>query len=110
MVTEHSKQDVHLCRCSMCQEHPRSEVAREHRIINQLLAAVDERMRRLLAGFFARQRGRGGILELERISGIDRNTIAKGRRELCQAKRFWPNRIRQPGAGRKTVEEKRPGS
>ena len=35
-------------------------------------------MRRLLAGFFARQKGRGGIVELERITGIDRNTVAKG--------------------------------
>src|SRR5438477_13194614 len=109
MVTENSKQCIHVCRCPICQQHPRSLVAREHRIINQLLAAADERMRRLLAGFFARQWGRGGILEIERISGIDRNTIAKGRRELSQAKRSWPCRIRQPGAGRKTVEEKRPG-
>lgn len=110
MVAENSKQAVHVCRCSICQRHPRCAVAREHRLINQLLAAADERLRRLLAGFFARQRGRGGILELERISGMDRNTIAKGQRELSQTKQSWPSRIRQPGAGRKTVEEKRPGS
>lgn len=109
MVTENNKLHVHLCRCEICQQHPRGALAREHRIINQLLAAADERMRRLLAGFFARQKGRGGILELERISGMDRNTIAKGQRELSEAKRNWPCRIRQPGAGRKTVEEKRPG-
>lgn len=94
----------------MCRQHPRSRLAREHRTINLLVAAADERLRRLLAGFFARQRGRGGIAQLEEITGIDRNTVAKGQRELSQAKQLWSGRIRKPGAGRKTVEEKRPGS
>jgi hypothetical protein len=103
------RQDVHVCSCSICEQHPRAVVAREHRIINRLLASADERLRRLLVGFFARQRGPGGIVELERITGIDRNTIAKGQKELCQATPLPPERIRRPGAGRKTLEEKRPG-
>jgi hypothetical protein len=77
--------------------------------MNQLLAIANERMRRLLAGFFARQKGRGGIVELERITGIDRNTIAKGLREVSLAKLLLPNRVRRHGAGRKSVEVKRPG-
>jgi ribosomal protein L44E len=101
--------EVHKCSCPTCREHPRAVVAREHRTINRLVAAADERLRRLLVGFFARQRGPGGIAELERITGIDRNTIAKGQRELSQAKPRFPGRIRPPGAGRKRVEEKRPG-
>jgi hypothetical protein len=110
MVSESHRQGVHLCPCSVCQQRPRSSVAREHRTINQLLAVADERLRRLLAGFFARQKGRGGIVELERVTGIDRNTIAKGLREISQAKLLSPGRVRRPGAGRKTVEEKHPGS
>jgi hypothetical protein len=110
MVTKGNGHGVHVCSCSICQEHPRGRAAREHRTINQLLAAADERLRRLLVGFFARQKGPGGIAELERITGIDRNTIAKGQRELGQAKPPSPGRIRRPGAGRKTVEAKRPGS
>lgn len=104
------RQEVHVCSCAICQQHPRALVAREHRTINRLLAAADERLRRLLVGFFARQRGPGGIVELERITGIDRNTIAKGQKDLRQAKPWPPDRIRRPGAGRKTLEEKRPGS
>jgi hypothetical protein len=104
------RQDVHLCSCSICQEHPRALVAHEHRTINRLVAAADERLRRLLVGFFARQKGRGGIVELERITGIDRNTIAKGQKELRQTKPLPPDRIRRPGAGRKMWEAKRPGS
>ena len=109
MGTESHRQDVHVCPCSVCQQHPRSVVAREHRTINLLVAAADEHLRRLLAGFFARQRGRGGIVHVEQITGIDRNTIAKGQRELSQAKPLQSGRIRRLGAGRKTVEEKRPG-
>ena len=101
--------DIHVCSCSICRDHPRASVAREHRAINRLLAVADERLRRLLVGFFARQRGPGGIVELERITGIDRNTIAKGRKEVCQAKRVPLDRVRRSGAGRKSVEEKRPG-
>jgi hypothetical protein len=110
MVTEGHRQDFHVCSCSMCRQHPRSRAAREHRLINQLLAVADERLRRLLAGFLARQRGRGGVAQLSRITGLDRNTIAKGQKELSQAKWFSADRIRRPGAGRKRVEEKRPGS
>ncbi len=110
MNTEDQRPEVHVCPCSICQHHPRSAVAREHRTINQLLAAADERLRRLLAGFFARQRGRGGIALLERITGSDRNTIARGQRELGQTKRSLAGRSRRRGAGRKRVEEKHPGS
>jgi len=35
-------------------------------------------MRRLLAGFLARQHGRGGITLLAQISGLDRNTVTRG--------------------------------
>jgi hypothetical protein len=103
------RQEAHKCSCSTCREHPRGVVAREHRTINRLLTAADERLRRLMVGFFARQKGSGGIAALERITGIDRNTIAKGQRQLSQVKPPFPDRIRPPGAGRKRVEEKRPG-
>jgi len=109
MRTEIPRPIVHVCPCSVCRQHPRAAVAREHRTINQLLAAADERLRRLLAGFFARQRGPGGIVQMEQITGIDRNTIAKGRRELGKAKSPSLGRIRRPGAGRKPLEEKHPG-
>jgi hypothetical protein len=110
MNAESHRPLVHVCLCSICQHHPRAAAAREHRTINQLLAAADERLRRLLVGFFARQRGPGGIAQLERITGIDRNTIAKGRKELGQTNRLSLGRIRRPGGGRKTVEETHPGS
>jgi hypothetical protein len=80
-------------------------MAREHRARNRLLAAADERTRRLLAGFLARQHGQGGITRLASITGLDRNTIARGRRELRQPCRS-SGHVRRPGAGRPRVEKK----
>ena len=100
---------VHACECPTCRQHPNGQVAREHRALNRLIAASDERTRRLLAGFLARQHGKGGITLLARITGLDRNTIARGRRELRQPERS-SGRIRRPGGGRPHVEKKAQGS
>jgi hypothetical protein len=100
---------IHHCECSICQQKPRSSVARVHRAINRLVAAGDERMRRLLAGLLAWRIGRGGIQELARITGLHRNTIARGEREVRHKRRFPVGRVRRSGAGRKRLEEKRPG-
>src|SRR2546430_15467659 len=96
---------VHACECSTCQQHPKGRVAREHRVLNRLIAAADERTRRLLAGFLARQHGRGGIALLACITGLDRNTIARGRSELRQPCKSsgW---VRRPGGGRPRIEKK----
>jgi hypothetical protein len=100
---------VHVCECLTCRRYPKARVAREHRVLNRLLAASDERMRRLLAGFLARQHGKGGIALLARITGLDRDTVARGRCELRQP--FSSSgRIRRAGAGGQRVEKKVPRS
>ena len=96
---------VHACECPTCRQYPKGRVAREHRALNRLVAASDERTRRLLAGFLARQHGRGGITLLARITGLDRDTVARGRSELRQPFRS-SGRIRRPGAGGQRVEKK----
>jgi hypothetical protein len=100
---------VHACACPRCRQYPNGRVAREHRALNRLIAAADERTRRLLAGFLARQHGRGGIALLARITGLDRDTVARGRHELRQPFRSG-GRIRCPGAGGQRVEKKAPRS
>lgn len=101
---------VHVCACRTCQQHPHGSVAREHRRINRLLATADERMRRLLAAFFARQHGRGGVALLARVTGLDRNTITRGQHELRHGPPPAPSRVRRPGAGRPRAEKKAPTS
>src|SRR5437762_13241996 len=104
-ANEEGRRHVHACECPRCRRYPKGRVAREHRTLNRLIAAADERTRRLLAGFLARQHGRGGIALLACITGLDRNTIARGRRELRQPCRSsgW---VRRPGGGRPRVEKK----
>lgn len=105
LTNEKHRQAVHACACPTCRQHPNGRIAREHRALNRLLAAADERSRRLFAGFLARQHGRGGIALLACITGLDRNTIARGRRELRQPGRL-SGRVRRPGAGGQPVEKK----
>ena len=108
LATKKRRRLVHACECPTCRQHPNSRVAREHRLLNRLIAASDERTRRLLAGFLARQHGKGGITLVALITGLDRNTVARGRRELRQPFRS-SGRIRRPGAGGQRVEKKVPG-
>src|SRR5512144_2827700 len=99
---------VPRCRCSECQIHPHSRVAKQHRAINRLVASLDERCRRLVIGFLAQQYGRGGIVRLMEITGMSRDTIRRGQRELVHPVVAGGWRIRRPGGGRKPVEKKYP--
>jgi hypothetical protein len=95
----------HHCPCPNCRRHPRGAIARAHRDINRLLAVLDERGRRLVVGFLARQQGRGAIRRLARITGLSRNTIRRGMRQR-DFLHGAPGRIRHKGGGRKPVEKK----
>jgi hypothetical protein len=101
---ENDVQGIHRCSCPICSREPDGAIAHEHKAINRIIACTDERSRRLVAGFLARLYSHGGIALLARITGLDRNTIARGRRELDQADMLPPGRVRRPGAGPKRVE------
>ncbi len=101
---------IHRCDCQTCRQHPDSSVAEHHREINRLLAVANERTRRLVAGFLARQHGRGGIAWLARISGLSPHTVRKGLRELVQGDSLPLDRVRRSGSGRPRAEAKFPGS
>jgi hypothetical protein len=108
MATDIQRLVPYGCDCPTCQQQPDGPTAEEHRDINHLVAASDERSRRLLVGFLARQRGRGGIALLARITGLSPHTIRKGQRELRQPDSAPPGRVRRPGGGRQRVEKKSP--
>jgi len=102
-----AKTSPHLCTCPVCQLHPRGRLARAHRDLNRLLATLDERGRRMVAGFLAGEEGPGAIRRFARITGLSRNTIRRGMRDrgrplLASA----AGRIRQKGGGRKLTEKK----
>ena len=92
------------CTCLNCRQHPHSGTARAHRAINHFVAILNEKQRRLFLGLCARQQGRGAIRQLVRITGVSRNTIRRGLREL--GKHDPSGRIRRPGGGRRPLEKK----
>jgi hypothetical protein len=53
--------------------------------------------------------GHGGDQQIADLLGLDRHTVAKGRREILSGE-LPLGRIRQAGAGRKPQEKKRPTS
>jgi hypothetical protein len=97
----------HQCACETCQQHPRSEPAQQHRVINRLLAILDEKNRRRFVGLLALTAEHGDIQRLVEITGLSRNTICRGRDEIKRVEsRDVRNRIRRAGGGRKAVEKK----
>lgn len=70
---------------------------------------LDERQRRLYAGLESVKQGHGGDREMAQALGLDKETVARGRRELM-AGELQPNRVRQVGGGRPRAEKKRPTS
>jgi hypothetical protein len=105
MAKENSSRATHHCTCPMCRCQPNGAVAWEHRRINRLLVTADERTRRLVVGFLAQQQGRGGITCLAQITGMDRDTIARGQQKSRPGGGAAPPGVRQAGAGRPRAEK-----
>ena len=100
-----NRRRMHRCGCADCQLHPYSHMTEQHRAINRVLASLDELNRRRFVGLLAIQWGRRSITPLALITGLSRNTIRRGKREIEHPTRPRQNRIRQPGAGRPSVEK-----
>lgn len=77
------------------------EVARS---LRRFLATLNEKQRRLYAGFESMKLGRGGDIRIAEVTGLNVKTVARGRNELG-AVDIHPGRIRAPGAGRPSVKK-----
>lgn len=71
-----------------------------------LAPVLNEKTRRLVLGAEARAIGFGGVSLVSKATGIARNTISRGMRELDSPETIEKDRIRKPGAGRKRLVEK----
>ena len=69
--------------------------------------SLNEKDKRRYAAVEASKLGRGGQVYIEEVLGCDRNTIAKGIRELesGEVSEDKGNRIRREGGGRKRAED-----
>ena len=72
--------------------------------------SLSEKYQRKYAAIEAVKQGRGGIIYIARVLGVNRNTIAKGIKELKTESdtTFDRQRIRRRGGGRKTRESEIP--
>ncbi len=100
-----SKRRIHHCGCETCRAHPYGSVAQQHRAINRVLVTLDEKNRRRFVGLLAIQQGDRSIAPLARITGLSRNTIYRGKREVEHPSQKRPRRIRGAGAGRPLTEK-----
>src|SRR4029434_1031165 len=75
----------------------------------KVLGALNESQARWNVAREALARGRGGLKAMHELTGMSRPTIFKGVRELQQRKELTRDRVRQPGGGRKRLEEADPG-
>ena len=73
-----------------------------------IAAVLDERARRLWAATESRAIGYGGDALVSAATGLARETIRNGRRELAEGLEST-GRIRRPGAGRPGIETTQPG-
>ena len=74
----------------------------------KVLGTLNEYQARLFVAEKALEQGRGGITHLSRLTGMSRVTITEGVRDLSRTARLRSassGRVRNPGGGRKKVEE-----
>ena len=73
-----------------------------------LEGVLDERSRRLLAAAESKVWGRGGISAVAQATGLSRQVIRQGLKELAEPAVHPAGRIRRPGGGRKQAQQKDP--
>lgn len=99
--------EVHECECRNCQqreEHPDQVL---HRHINVFVSRLNEQQRRWYVALESHKLGHGGDQQLALITGMNVETIRRGRRELEASLAERPtDRVRLPGGGRPSVKKK----
>jgi transposase len=73
-----------------------------------LEGVLDEKSRRLLVAAESKAWGSGGISAISKTTGVSRQVIRQGLRELEQSPTHPAGRIRRPGGGRKSARQKDP--
>lgn len=90
----------------MISEQEEKNIAERYKLIKPFL--YNEQQRRVFAASEASVIGRGGITMLSRITGLDRETISRGLKEIENSESIDISRIRAVGGGRKKIEEVEP--
>jgi len=98
---------IHECQCAVCLEGKDRAVSQQHHQMNVFLRRLDEQQRRWYVAIESNKVGHGGDTLLSQITGMDVETIRRGRREIDDDLQSRPaDRIRAKGGGRPAVEKK----
>ncbi len=98
---------VHECQCQACLQSLDQPTRELHHQMNVFLSRLDEQQRRWYVALESKRIGHGGDTLLSQITGLDVETIRRGRRELEDELGQRPvERIRDAGGGRPPVEKK----
>jgi len=103
---------VRECQCADCRgvaDHPNKQL---HHQMNLFVSRLDEQQRRWYMALESKKMGHGGDSLLAQITGMDVETIRRGRRELDgELAERSTDHIRLEGGGQPSVEKKtRPSS
>ena len=106
-MTFEAESKQYQCECDICQAGTDSETIRLHHQMNLVLSRLNEPQRRWFVGFLSQKADGPTDQQLARITGLDRKTIRRGRRELESAWAEVPQgRQRREGGGRLPSEKK----
>ena len=102
-----SQRPIHQCQCEICQSPQPHADKEDHHRMNVFLSWLNEQQRRWYVALEAERIGHGGTERLAQITGMNVNTIRRGRRELAAGMAGRPTeRVRKPGGGRPALEKK----
>ncbi len=98
---------IHECQCETCQQSKGHANWQLHHQMNVFLSRLDEQQRRWYVGLESKKIGRGGDKLLSQITGLDVETIRRGRRELDEDLVTRSSEaVRDAGGGQLPAEKK----
>ena len=99
--------EIYECQCAVCLAGKDRAVCQQHHQMNVFLRRLDEQQRRWYVALESNKVGHGGDTLLAQMTGMDVETIRRGRREIDDDLQSRPvDRIRAQGGGRPAVEKK----
>lgn len=98
---------IHQCQCRICHNGSDLALMEYHHTINLILSRLNEPQRRWYVATLAQGPHALSLHELARITGMERQTIRRGRQELADGLAdVPPERQRCAGAGQPAAEKK----
>jgi hypothetical protein len=108
-MTKQIEVRLHMCECAICQAGADHGTIQQHQRVNLFLSRLSEPQRRWYVGMVSQEPDSPSDVDLARITGLDRKTIRRGRREVIAGlAELAPERQRRPGGGRLSAEKKTP--